>query len=67
MSQRVNITFSLDAELVRKVKILLMDPKFGRVKYGAFSGLVESHLRKWLEAQQKGSEDESRGNGNGTE
>lgn len=39
---------NLPESLVREIKILLLDPKTGRVKYGAMNGLIEKLLRQYL-------------------
>ena len=40
--------------LFKEIKLLLMDPLRGRVKYRAMSGLVTMLLREWVEKQRKG-------------
>ena len=40
--------------LFKEVKLLLMDPLRGRVRYRAMSGLVTMLLRDWVEKQRKG-------------
>ena len=39
--------------LFKEVKLLLMDPLRGRVKYRAMSGLMTSLLKEWVEKQRK--------------
>lgn len=40
--------------LLLEVKTLLLDPKTGRVKYGAMSSLVERLFREWLREVRAG-------------
>lgn len=43
---------NLSAPLSAEVDLLLYDPRLGTIAYGAFSGLIESLLREWVEQQR---------------
>lgn len=43
---------SLPSSIVAEVELRLYDPSLQRVKYSAFSALVERLLREWLEKEK---------------
>lgn len=47
------MNIKLRGSLVRKVRILLLDPKTGKVKYGALAKLVTQLLNDWVESKLK--------------
>ena len=47
------VNTKIPSSLVRKVRILLLDPTTGKVKYGTMSALVTSLLTGWVEDKQK--------------
>lgn len=54
MEEKEPIYVRIPSELVRSVKLILMDPKTGRVKYGAMSALFSKLARKWVDDKKKG-------------
>lgn len=50
----VEISVYLPEGLALEVKTLLMDPKFGRVRYGAMKALLTRLLSEWVEQRRKG-------------
>ena len=57
-----SIHVKVPSSLFREVKLLLLDPRYGRVKYGEMSKLVTSLLKGWVDNQRK---DHSEGKGDG--
>lgn len=47
------IHIRLPADLVRKVKLLLLDPVTGRVRYGMMNATITELLTTWVERRQK--------------
>lgn len=45
---RVNLPSSLAAE----IELMLYDARFGKIKYGARSDLIQALLREWLDKQK---------------
>ena len=48
-----SIHIKVPGSLFREVKLLLLDPVSGRVRYGEMSKLATSLLRTWVEKQRK--------------
>ena len=48
-----SIHIKVPGPLFREVKLLLLDPVSGRVRYGEMSKLATSLLRTWVEKQRK--------------
>ena len=48
-----HINVGIPESLFTKVKILLLDPKTGRVKYRAMSGLMTRLLSEWVEERTR--------------
>lgn len=48
------LALRIPESLLIEVKTLLLDPKTGRVKYGAMSSLVERLLREWIREVREG-------------
>ena len=48
-----SIHIKVPSSLFRDVKLLLLDPLSGRVRYGEMSKLATSLLRTWVEKQRK--------------
>ena len=48
-----SIHIKVPSSLFREVKLLLLDPLSGRVRYGEMSNLATSLLRTWVEKQRK--------------
>ena len=48
-----SIHIKVPASLFREVKLLLLNPASGRVRYGEMSKLATSLLRTWVEKQRK--------------
>jgi hypothetical protein len=49
--ERTSIT--IPTSIITQVRLLLMDPFVGSMKYGALSGLITMLLRRWIEEQQE--------------
>jgi len=47
------ICVRLPASLMREVRILLLDPTYGRIKYRALRYLIMGLLTEWLEKKKK--------------
>ena len=47
------ITSHIPKSVMREVRILLLDPTTGRIKYGELSNLVTGLLTEWLESKRK--------------
>lgn len=54
MEEKEPIYVQVSADLCRDVKILLMDPRTGRVGYGKMAALISKLLRKWVDGKRKG-------------
>jgi hypothetical protein len=50
--KRKPTSFSLDRELVRRVRDLQTDPLTGRTRYGSMSRLIEALLWAWVKNEQ---------------
>lgn len=50
----------IPSPLLREVKLLLLDPSTGNVKYGNMSGLITSLLQDWVEKQRKEFSEQSK-------
>ena len=48
-----SIHIKVPSSLFTEVKLLLLDPLSGRVRYGEMSKLATSLLRTWVEKQRK--------------
>ena len=48
------ISVRVPAEIMRDIRILLLDPVTGQIGYGRLRGLVTSLLAGWLEEKKKG-------------
>jgi hypothetical protein len=42
----------LDAELAAQVRLLLLDPMTGKMRWGGWRGLITRLLRDWIEKQK---------------
>lgn len=51
-SETRNVNFRLPVDLHNQIKLLLLDPKTGRVPPWGWSGVVEQALRVWLTKNQ---------------
>lgn len=47
------ISVRVPGSLLRKVKLLLLNPVSGKVKYGAMAKLIQQLLTEWVEAREK--------------
>ena len=54
MEEKAGIYAQIPADLCRDVKLLLMDPKTGRVGYGKMAALVTKLLQAWRDGKRKG-------------
>jgi hypothetical protein len=51
------ISVRVPASLMREIRILLLDPVYGRIKYGNLRHLLVGLLTKWLEDKKEKLED----------
>lgn len=54
MEEKTGIYAQIPADLCRDVKLLLMDPKTGRVGYGKMAALITKLLQNWRDGKRKG-------------
>ncbi len=54
MEEKEPIYVKVPADLCRDVKLLLMDPKTGRVGYGKMAALISKLLQNWRDGKRKG-------------
>ncbi len=47
------ICVRLPSSLMREVRILLLDPTYGKIKYGQLRYLITALLTEWLEKKKK--------------
>lgn len=47
------ISVHLPASLMREIRILLLDPVYGKIKYGQLTHLITALLAEWLEKKRK--------------
>ena len=47
------INVKLPGSLVRKVRVMLLDPVRGKVKYGAMAALMTKLLGDWIKEQEE--------------
>lgn len=50
---KVPMCIYLNPTVHRELKILLLDPKYGKTQYGSLSQLIESLIVEWLDKIRK--------------
>lgn len=49
---KVGIKVRIPEDLHRQVSLVLLDPRYGKAKWGKWTELMETLLRRWLREQQ---------------
>lgn len=52
-AKKIGVKLRLSEELHAKVALLLLDPKYGRAKWGTWTDLGEALFQRWVNEQQE--------------